>query len=146
MAGQDVSQPSEAVDTLSGIAGLMDSMETEAVAEESAGEEVPETEAEQGEEQEGEEQEQAYSELVEYLRAARLEPPPRGVRTCWRDGEVGDDRRAASAHARRERRRPGRARQPCRSTRDRHGPGGPACRRVTASRPGEWFRTAKARV
>jgi len=56
MAGQDVSQPSDTVDTLSGIAGLMDSAETEAVAEESEGEEVSETEAEQGEEQEGEEQ------------------------------------------------------------------------------------------
>ena len=55
MAGQDVSQPSDTVDTLSGIAGLMDS-ETEAVAEESEGEEVSESEAEQGEEQEGEEQ------------------------------------------------------------------------------------------
>ena len=58
MAGQDASQPSGTVDTLSGIAGLMDSMETEAVATESEGEEVSEEVAEQGEEQEGEEQEQ----------------------------------------------------------------------------------------
>ena len=61
MAGQDESQPSDTVDTLSGIAGLMDS-ETEAVAEESEGEEVSESEAEQGEEQEGEEQEQESEE------------------------------------------------------------------------------------
>ena len=62
MAGQVETQPSGTVDTLSGIAGLMDSMETEAVAEESEGEEVPDTEAEQGEETEEQQQDESAEE------------------------------------------------------------------------------------
>lgn len=60
MAGQEETQPSGTVDTLNGIAGLMDS--AEAVAEESEGEEVPDTEAEQGEETGEQEQDEGSEE------------------------------------------------------------------------------------